>query len=88
MNTFSVLGWDFMVDENLKVWMIECNRGPDLSASTSITEKQTGMMQKDLATMFCDYDYKDVNTNDKLTHIGLFYKYIDSVKIREVNKLF
>jgi len=46
------------------------------------------MMYKDLATMFCDYEYKDVNQNDKLTHIGLFYKYIDTCKIREVNKMF
>lgn len=70
MNTFSVLGWDFMVDQGLNVWLIECNRGPDLSASTSITEKYTNGLFKDLATMFTDYDYKDVNTNDKLTNIG------------------
>jgi len=54
MNTFSVLGWDFMIDTELNVYLIECNRGPDLSASTSITEKYTAMMFKDLATMFCD----------------------------------
>lgn len=54
MNTFTMLGWDFMVDEGMNVWLIECNRGPDLSASTPITAKYTTHMFKDLATLFAD----------------------------------
>lgn len=72
MNTFTVLGWDFMIDDAMNVYLIECNRGPDLSASTPITEKYTTMMFKDLATLFADYDYKNVNYNDKLNYVGLF----------------
>lgn len=54
MNTFSVLGWDFMVDTNLNVYLIECNREPDLTPSTSVTKQYTQNMFDDLTTMFCD----------------------------------
>jgi len=55
-NTFQILGWDFMVDENLRVWLIETNRSPDLSPSTSVTRNLTNQLWKDVAQMFCDYD--------------------------------
>jgi tubulin monoglycylase TTLL3/8 len=38
-NSFELLGYDLMIDENLKVWLIEINVSPDLSHSTPITEK-------------------------------------------------
>mmetsp|Transcript_9653 Transcript_9653/g.8474 ORF Transcript_9653/g.8474 Transcript_9653/m.8474 type:complete len:100 (+) Transcript_9653:2027-2326(+) len=53
-NTFQILGWDFMIDDSLKVWLIETNRSPDLSPSTSITKKLTEQLWVDLAKMFCD----------------------------------
>ena len=31
--TFELYGFDFMVDEEFKVWMLECNAGPSLSES-------------------------------------------------------
>jgi len=30
-NSFETLGYDFMLDNDLNVWLIECNRSPDLS---------------------------------------------------------
>jgi tubulin monoglycylase TTLL3/8 len=38
-NSFELLGYDLMIDENFKVWLIEINVSPDLSHSTPITEK-------------------------------------------------
>lgn len=29
-NTFEFFGYDFMVDENLKVWLIEVNSSPSM----------------------------------------------------------
>jgi len=55
-NTFQVLGWDFMVDYDLRVWLIECNRSPDLMPTTSITKHLTEELFSDIAKMFCDYD--------------------------------
>jgi len=76
-NTFQVLGWDFMVDHDLRVWLIECNRSPDLMPTTSITKQLTEELFSDIAKMFCDYDYKDVNFNDELKDIGNLRKTID-----------
>mmetsp|Transcript_66581 Transcript_66581/g.56561 ORF Transcript_66581/g.56561 Transcript_66581/m.56561 type:complete len:80 (+) Transcript_66581:485-724(+) len=55
-NTFQVLGWDFMIDHDLRVWLIECNRSPDLMPTTSITKELTEELFKDIAKMFCDYE--------------------------------
>lgn len=53
-NTFQVLGWDFMIDHDLRVWLIECNRSPDLMPTTSVTKDLTEELFKDIAKMFCD----------------------------------
>ncbi len=33
-NTFEVFGLDFMIDQNLKTWLIEVNTNPDINASS------------------------------------------------------
>lgn len=49
-----------------------------MTPSTSITKDLTERMFKDLATLFCDYSYRDVNTNDSLRWIGGFNKFINN----------
>lgn len=34
-HSFELFGFDFMVDESFKVWMLECNSGPSLSESNT-----------------------------------------------------
>ena len=38
-HTFEVLGYDFMIDENFKVWLIEVNTNPCLSISSAYLAK-------------------------------------------------
>lgn len=38
-NNFEVIGYDFMLDENLHAWLIEINRSPDMGHSTAVTAK-------------------------------------------------
>jgi len=45
--------------------------------STSITKQLTEELFKDIAKIFCDHDYKDVNFNDELKDIGHLRKTID-----------
>ena len=60
-----ILGWDIMVDNNCNAWLIECNKGPDLSASTPVTKELRECMLLDLAKMFDDYSFKELNHNDE-----------------------
>lgn len=54
MSSFAFLGWDLMVDNDLNVWLLEVNRNPDLSESTSITRDLTRQMFADMAHMYAD----------------------------------
>lgn len=38
-NSFEILGYDFMIDEELKVWLIEVNSSPSMDYSTEITTR-------------------------------------------------
>lgn len=53
--SFEILGWDFMVDKNYQVYLIECNKSPDLNPTTHVTDQLTKMMFKDLTSMMTDY---------------------------------
>ena len=50
---FELFGFDFMVDEAFKVWMLECNSGPSLSESpsTSSSRRQTASATSSLASL-------------------------------------
>jgi cytochrome c oxidase subunit 1 len=57
--TFSrkpLFGYDFMVDENFKVWLLEINTSPDLSYSTSTTENLVKQMFPDMAKVLFDIE--------------------------------
>ena len=60
-NTFEIFGWDLMIDHNLNVWLLECNKSPDLNPTTSVTQELTDSFFSDLAKIFCDNDYRDLN---------------------------
>ena len=38
-NSFEVFGLDFMIDEDLGVWLLEANLTPDMSHSTQVTPR-------------------------------------------------
>lgn len=37
-NTHEMFGYDFMVDTNFNVWLIEVNSSPSMEHSTKVTE--------------------------------------------------
>ena len=43
-NSFELFGYDFMVDCNGLVWLIEVNSSPDLSFSTATTKELVSQM--------------------------------------------
>ena len=64
-NSHELYGYDFMIDENYNVYLIEVNASPALDYSTKITEMLVKDMVKDLIELVIDYnnarDYKVIN---------------------------
>lgn len=53
--SFMVLGFDFMVDAQFKVWLIEANTSPSNELSTPVTTKVIEDFQRDQAKLFLDF---------------------------------
>ncbi len=48
---FQMVGYDFMIDQNLNPWIIEVNMSPSMDHSTPVTKKLVKMVQKDTANL-------------------------------------
>lgn len=57
-NTFELFGYDFMIDENYKVWLIEVNSSPTMEYSTKITTRLVQKGMSDLADLVENYMFK------------------------------
>merc|ERR1719401_1374038 len=55
-SSFELFGYDFMVSEDLSVWLIEINSSPDLSYSTSTTKGLVKSMLEDLVRVVIDVE--------------------------------
>ena len=55
-NSHELYGYDFMIDEDLNVYLIEVNASPALDYSTKITEMLVKSMIKDLIELVIDND--------------------------------
>lgn len=66
---YVTLGYDFMIDENFKVWLIEINKNPGLSESSGIIKKLIPRMLDETFRLSLDlvFDSKYVN-NDPLNY--------------------
>ena len=55
--TFDILGYDFMVDYDMSVWLIECNTNPCLDESSSILKRLLPRMLDDAFKLSIDRDF-------------------------------
>eukprot|EP01028_Stygiella_incarcerata_P011745 TRINITY_DN680_c1_g2_i2.p1 TRINITY_DN680_c1_g2~~TRINITY_DN680_c1_g2_i2.p1 ORF type:complete len:925 (+),score=308.11 TRINITY_DN680_c1_g2_i2:100-2874(+) len=60
-NSFELFGYDFMVDENFNVWLIEVNTSPDLSYSTPVTKELVECVSEDLIKVVVDCGFKNMS---------------------------
>lgn len=60
--SFTVLGFDLMVDVSFKLWLIEVNSSPSMDTNTNVTEKIVPEFFRNLAEAVCDYNFVG-NTN-------------------------
>ena len=88
-NSHELYGYDFMIDENFNVYLIEVNASPALDYSTKITEMAVKNMVKDLIKIVIDNNNGKsflVNANgegDSNKFIQIFNESKDSIKIPE-----
>jgi tubulin monoglycylase TTLL3/8 len=54
-NSFEFFGYDFMVDEDFRVWLIEVNSSPSMDMGTPTTERLVRMVLTDLPKVVIDY---------------------------------
>ena len=57
--TFTILGYDFMVDYDMTVWLIECNTNPCLDESSNILKILLPRMIDDGLKLSVDKDFPD-----------------------------
>lgn len=57
-NTFEIFGFDFMVDEDYHVWLIEVNSSPTMEYSTKVTTNIVQKGMSDLADLVNNYMFK------------------------------
>ena len=50
-NCFEVLGYDILIDENYKAWLLEANMSPALSCDSPLDQKIKGNLIADLLTL-------------------------------------
>eukprot|EP01016_Furgasonia_blochmanni_P045421 TRINITY_DN6399_c0_g1_i1.p1 TRINITY_DN6399_c0_g1~~TRINITY_DN6399_c0_g1_i1.p1 ORF type:complete len:341 (+),score=84.83 TRINITY_DN6399_c0_g1_i1:63-1085(+) len=68
-NSLELYGYDFMVDEDLRPWLIEINSSPDFSYSTKVTERLVKMASEDIVKVIVDYRF---SKNKASVNTGLF----------------
>lgn len=71
-HTFEILGYDFMIDENMLPWLIEINTNPCLETGCDILDHIVPFMLENVAKIAVDSVFKpprleDWSLNDLLT---------------------
>ena len=77
---FVSLGFDFMLDQDLKVYLIEVNVSPAMDESTEITARMVKEYQEGLNQLFFDYDvFKPKASRNTEAKIGRFVALLEPV---------
>jgi tubulin monoglycylase TTLL3/8 len=69
-NSFELYGYDFMIDDGLKPWLIEINSSPAMDYSTTVTERLVKLVLEDAAKVIVDYGMQ--RNKSKKVDTGLF----------------
>ena len=78
---FELLGYDFLLDEDFRVWLLEVNQNPYLGTPNSFIGKLLPKMMNDLVNLVIDPFISVPVTNVKRDENGfeLLYSYEDNV---------
>ncbi|CAI2369156.1 unnamed protein product [Moneuplotes crassus] len=62
---FEIFGYDFMIDEHLKVWLIECNTNPCIEESSKLLQRIIPRMIDDALNLVLDETFSTQEPNLK-----------------------
>jgi len=65
-------GVDFMIDDDLRVWLIEINSSPDMEYSTPVTKRLVKTVSDDIIKVVVDYNLNPSKKKKKEIDTGLF----------------
>ena len=68
---FEILGFDFMVDADLTVWLIECNTNPCIEESSQLLKMLLPRMLDDAFKLTLDRQFATGGRNSKSQFIGI-----------------
>jgi hypothetical protein len=60
---FELFGYDFLVDEDLRVWLIECNTNPYLGVANDFIEETLPKLADDILKIIVDPVFPPKNKN-------------------------
>lgn len=60
---FELFGFDFLIDEDFRVWLIECNTNPYLGIPNDFIRKLLPMMVDDMLSIVLNEKFPAINQN-------------------------
>jgi tubulin monoglycylase TTLL3/8 len=75
--SFTVLGFDLMVDIDFGLWLIEVNSSPSMDTNTNVTEKIVPEFFQNLAEAVCDFNFignSNLSLGTRIGRLKLIYK--------------
>ena len=76
---FELFGYDFLIDEDFRVWLIEVNTNPYLGIPNDFIRKLLPQMIDDMFKIVLDYRFPPLHTTQLENKFQLFYCERDSV---------
>ena len=76
---FELFGYDFLIDEDFRVWLIEVNTNPYLGIPNDFIRKLLPQMIDDMFKIVLDYRFPALHTTQLENKFQLLYCERDSV---------
>lgn len=84
---FQVFGLDFILDENLKPYLLECNKGPEMKPKiTSLSEPKYDDVKDIMTEMISKLTDTDIIDDDKLKILKKYYSEIYKGYPKQISK--
>ena len=78
--SFELFGFDLMIDEDLRVWLLECNTNPHLGMPNPMMKKRVPDMLNEMLSMTVDKHHPPKTKPSNNYEIGNFWKIYDPAK--------